>query len=247
MSTTAEHSKRVLITGGGSGIGLALAQAFKRAAFDVVIAGRNETRLQQTGLAYVVMDVRDGDAVRRGLTKSGPIDIFVANAGGTATAPALKTSHEAWNEAIALNLTSVFACAQASVPGMIERGWGRFIVIGSTASLRGYRYASAYAAAKHGALGFVRSLALELAKTGVTANAICPGYTDTDLVSGAIEAIGTRTGRTHAEAAKVFTDANPMGRLVSPDEIAGAALWLASDASAAVNGQAIAIDGGETA
>lgn len=238
---------RAFITGGGSGIGLAIAHAFRDAGHDVLISGRDETRLRASGLPHVVMDVCDADAIAAGVRQAGPIDIFVANAGGAETAPALKMPRDVWDRMIALNLTSVFHCAQAALPAMVERGWGRFIVIGSTASLKGYRYAGAYAAAKHGVLGFVRTLALELAKTGVTANAICPGYTDTKLVADAIDAVARKKNLTRDEASAVFTGTNPMGRLVSPDEVAGAALWLASEEAASVNGQAIAVDGGATA
>ncbi|MEI9994225.1 MAG: SDR family NAD(P)-dependent oxidoreductase [Rhizomicrobium sp.] len=238
---------RVLVTGGSAGIGFAIARAFRDAGSEVVIAGRDRARLEGTGFPHVVMDVCDPEAVSAGLREAGRIDVLVANAGGADTAPALKTSPETWDRMIALNLTSVVRCAQAAVPAMVERGWGRLIVLGSTASLKGYRYASAYAAAKHGVLGFMRSLALELAKTGVTANALCPGYTDTPMIAGAIDAFAGRTRRTQDEAAAAFTSANPMGRLVRPEEVAAAALWLASDAAAAVNGQAIVIDGGETA
>ncbi|HEY0106297.1 MAG TPA: SDR family NAD(P)-dependent oxidoreductase [Rhizomicrobium sp.] len=238
---------RVLVTGGAAGIGFAIACAFRDAGSEVLIAGRDKGRLESTGFAHVVMDVCDADAVGAGLHRAGQIDILVANAGGADTAPALKTPPQTWDRMIALNLTSVVRCAQAVVPAMVERGWGRLIVLGSTASLKGYRYASAYAAAKHGVLGFVRSLALELAKTGVTANALCPGYTDTPMIAEAIDALAGRTRRTPEEAAAAFAAANPMGRLVLPEEVAAAALWLASDAAAAVNGQAIVIDGGETA
>jgi len=240
-------STRAFVTGGGSGIGLAIAHAFRDAGHEVLISGRDETRLRAAGLPYFVMNVCDAGAVADCLRRAGRIDIFVANAGGAVTAPALRTSREVWDRMIALNLTSVFHCAQAALPAMVERGWGRFIAMGSTASLKGYRYAGAYAAAKHGVLGFVRSLALELAKTGVTANAICPGYTDTPLVAEAIEAVARKKNLTRDEAAAVFTATNPMGRLVSPAEVAGAALWLASDEAASVNGQAIAVDGGGTA
>ena len=240
-------SPRVFVTGGGSGIGLAVARAFRDAGHDVTIAGRNEARLRETGLPYRIMDVCDPKAIAAGMREAGPIDIFVANAGGAESAPALKMQTALWDRMIALNLTSVFHCAQAAVPQMAERGWGRFIAIASVASLHGVRYASAYAAAKHGVLGLVRSLALEIAKTGVTANAICPSYTDTPLIAGAVDAIAAKTGRTRDEITATFTEGNPMGRLVTPDEVAGAALWLASDAAASVNGQAIVIDGGETA
>jgi NAD(P)-dependent dehydrogenase (short-subunit alcohol dehydrogenase family) len=241
------RTRRVLVTGGGSGIGLAIARAFQKRGHEVTIAGRDAARLQATGLPHVVMDVTDEASVADGVSACGPVDIFIANAGGAETSPALATPRELWERMIALNLTSVYLCARAAVPPMAERKWGRFIVIASTAALKGYAYAGAYAAAKHGALGFVRTLALELAKTGVTANAICPGYTHTPLVADAIETIMRKTGRSREEAAAAMVKHNPMGRLITPEEVAEAALWLASDAAAAINGQAIAIDGGETA
>lgn len=238
---------RVFVTGGGSGIGLAVARAFHGAGHAVTVAGRDETKLRASGLPYIVMDVLDRAAIETGVNRAGPIDIFVANAGGAESAPALKMRRDVWDRTVALNLTSVFDCAQAAVPGMVERGWGRFIVMGSTASLRGYRYVCAYAAAKHGVLGLVRTLAQELAATGVTVNALCPGYVDTPLVANAIDGIVKRTGRSRDEAAAELARTNPMGRLVRPEEVAAAAVWLASDAAAPVNGQAIPIDGGATA
>jgi NAD(P)-dependent dehydrogenase (short-subunit alcohol dehydrogenase family) len=239
--------RRVLVTGGGSGIGLAVAQAMRHAGYDTVIAGRSKARLEAAGGPYVVMDVCDPASITLALDQAGVIDIFVANAGGAATAPALKMVHDDWDRMLALNLTSVFHCAQAAIPPMAARDWGRFIAIGSTASLKGYRYASAYAAAKHGMLGFVRSLALELAPSGVTANILCPGYSDTPLIESAIAAIVAKTGRSTKDAKAGFATSNPMGRLIKPTEIAAAVLWLASEGAAAVNGQAIAIDGGESA
>ena len=239
--------RRVLITGGGSGIGLALARRFSADGHDVTVAGRTQTTLMATGLPFVQMDVTDEASVIAAVEKSGPFDVVVANAGGAMTAPALKTSLADWNRMIALNLTSVYLCARATAPAMMENGWGRFIAIASTAAVKGYPYVGAYAAAKHGVLGWIRTLALELASTGVTANAICPGYTDTPLIEGAVDAIVRKTGRDAAEASRTFTQANPMGRLVSPEEVAASALWLASDAGASVNGQASVIDGGETA
>lgn len=241
----AGQARRVLVTGGGSGIGLAVARAFRNAGNDVWIAGRDRARLEASGFKWLAFEVCDEAGLRAAIASAPPIDIFVANAGGASTAPLLKTTRADWDRMLALNLTSVWLCAQAAVPPMVDRGWGRFIAIASTAAVKGYAYAGAYAAAKHGALGLVRSLALELAKTGVTANAICPGYTDTPMLRTAIETVAAKTGRSDPEAA--FTKANPMGRLISPEEVAGAALWLASDAAAGVNGQAVLIDGGETA
>lgn len=239
--------RRALVTGGGSGIGLALAQALRQAGHETVIAGRSRARLEAAGGPYILMDVCDPASIAEALKQVGDIDIFIANAGGAATAPVLKMAGDEWDRMLALNLTSVFHCAQSAIPAMIARNWGRFIVIGSTASLKGYRYASAYAAAKHGVLGFVRSLALELAQSGVTANALCPGYSDTGLIDDAVSAIVAKTGRSPDEARAGFAKSNPMGRLIKPAEVAAAALWLVSEAAASVNGQAIAIDGGESA
>lgn len=242
-----ERHARVLVTGGGSGIGLAIARGFREAGHDVVICGRNSARLEASGFPHIAFDVCDEEAVAEALRAVGPVDIFVANAGGVTTAPLIRTSREIWEHMLLLNLTSVWFCARAAVPPMVERGWGRFIAVASTAALKGYAYAGAYAAAKHGTLGMVRSLALELAKTGVTANAICPGYTDTPMLRAAMDDVAERTGRSVKDTVDTFTRPNPMERLISPDEVAGAVLWLASDAAASVNGQAIAIDGGETA
>jgi NAD(P)-dependent dehydrogenase (short-subunit alcohol dehydrogenase family) len=245
VAPMAGHARRVLVTGGGSGIGLAVARAFQEAGDEVLIAGRDRAQLEASGFEWLAFDVCDEAALRAAIASAPQIDIFVANAGGASTAPILKTNRADWDRMLALNLTSVWLCAQTAVPSMVDRGWGRFIAIASTAAVKGYAYAGAYAAAKHGALGLVRSLALELAKTGVTANAICPGYTDTPMLRAAIDTVAAKTDRSDPEAA--FTKANPMGRLIAPEEVAGAALWLASDAAAGVNGQAVLIDGGETA
>lgn len=237
--------KSVLVTGGGSGIGLAIASAFAAADYNVAISGRDADKLKATGLPYVQMDVTDETSIFDGVKALGNIDIMIANAGAAATAPALKTDRALWDHMLLTNLTSVYLSARATTPGMVERGWGRFIAIASTASLVGYAYTGAYAAAKHGVLGWIRSLAIEVAKTGVTANAICPGFTDTPLIDAALQSVSSKTGRSREEALSDFVKANPMGRLIDPAEVAAAALWLASDSAGAVNGQSITIDGGE--
>lgn len=237
--------RRVFITGGGSGIGLEIARRFAEAGDEVVIAGRNAARLKEASLPFTEMDVSDEASVKEGLAKAGRIDVLVANAGAAESAPALKTTKTQWDAMLAVNLTGVFLCAREAAAPMIERKSGRIIVVASTASLKGYPYVAAYAAAKHGALGLVRSLAIEWAKTGVTVNAICPGFTDTELVARSLDNIAAKTGRSKDDALKSLVQANPQGRLVSPAEVAAAAFWLASAEAAAVNGQSIVIDGGE--
>lgn len=216
----------------------------KTAGYDVAIAGRDETKLKEAGLPWFAVDVTDEASIAALAAKAGPVDIFIANAGAAPTAATLKTSRAMWDQALAVNLTSVFSSAQAFAPPMIERGWGRFIAIASTASFRAYPYTGAYAAAKHGVLGWIKSLALEHAKSGVTFNAVCPGFTDTPLLAGCRSSGGEirrRYRRRQTRARKRQSD----GRLVAPEEVAAAVLYLASDAAASVNGQSIIIDGGE--
>lgn len=237
--------RRALVTGGGSGIGLAIAKAMKTAGYDVAIAGRDETKLKEAGLPWFAVDVTDEASIAALAAKAGPVDIFIANAGAAPTAATLKTSRAMWDQALAVNLTSVFSSAQAFAPPMIERGWGRFIAIASTASFRAYPYTGAYAAAKHGVLGWIKSLALEHAKSGVTFNAVCPGFTDTPLLAGAVDRLAAKSGGDIDAAKCALAKDNPMGRLVAPEEVAATVLYLASDAAASVNGQSIIIDGGE--
>lgn len=237
--------RRVFITGGSSGIGLEIARRFARAGDEVIVSGRNAARLKETSLPFIEMDVTDERSVKAGFGKIGRVDVLIANAGNAETAPALKTSKALWDSMLAVNLTGVFLCAREAAAPMVERKAGRIIVVASTASLKGYQYVAAYAAAKHGALGLVRSLAIEFAKSGVTVNAICPGFTDTDLVARSLDTIAAKTGRSKEDALKSLVKDNPQGRLISPAEIAAATWWLASEEAAAVNGQSIVIDGGE--
>ncbi|MGE0180926.1 MAG: SDR family NAD(P)-dependent oxidoreductase [Parvularculaceae bacterium] len=237
--------RRALVTGGGSGIGLAIAKALRSAGHEVFIAGRDETKLKAAGLPYFIIDVTDDASIAAATAEIGALDIFVANAGAAPTAATLKTSRAMWDQTLAVNLTSVFSCAQAFAPLMIDRGWGRFIAVASTASHRAYPYTGAYAAAKHGVLGWIKTLALEHAKTGVTFNAVCPGFTDTPLLAGAVDRLAAKSGCDIDAAKRALAKDNPMGRLVAPEEVAAAVLYLASEAAASVNGQSIIIDGGE--
>lgn len=239
--------KNITVTGGGSGIGLAIAKAFADRGHNVTVMGRYRAKLKATGLTFFEADVTDDESITSAIKKAAPADIFIANAGAAATAPALKTTRAIWDHMLAVNLTSAYICAREAIPPMVDKGWGRFISIASTASLKAYPYTGAYTAAKHGVLGWIKTLGLELATSGVTANAICPGFTDTPLITDAVDNIVAKTGRSRDEAQKAFTKDNPMGRLIATDEVAGAVMWLCNDLAASVNGQAITIDGGETA
>jgi NAD(P)-dependent dehydrogenase (short-subunit alcohol dehydrogenase family) len=245
-----------LVTGAGSGIGAATARALARAGARVSLIGRRREMLDETatGLgervgAVASLDVTAPEAVAKVLRQlsetSGPIDILVNNAGQALSAPFEKTDADLWAQMLAVNLTSVFTLCKAVLPGMIARRRGRIINMASTAGLIGYAYVSAYVAAKHGVVGLTRALALEVARKGVTVNAVCPGYTDTPLVAGAVAAIVGKTGRSADEARAALAKTNPMDRLVTPEEVADTVAWLASAGASAINGQAIAVAGGE--
>ncbi len=182
---------------------------------------------------------------RRPNARFGPVDILVNNAGQAVSERFDRLDEAAWQQMIAVNLTGTFHCMQAALPDMLERQWGRIVNVASTAGLVGYAYVSAYCAAKHGVIGLTRALALETAKKGVTVNAVCPGYTDTDIVQEAVANITRKTGMSGEQAKAKLSERNPMGRLIQPDEVAGAVAWLCLPGSAAINGQAIPVDGGE--
>jgi NAD(P)-dependent dehydrogenase (short-subunit alcohol dehydrogenase family) len=252
----AQGGRHAFVTGGGSGIGLAVAGALAGAGWRVTLAGRNTERLQTAARGLVGAHVQAADvtkpeavkiALRSAAEALGPVALLVNNAGGVASAPFEKTTLDAWRYAIDLNLMGVVHCSQAVLPAMKAGGWGRIVNVASTAGLVGYRYVSAYVAAKHAVVGLTKALALEVAKSGVTVNAVCPGFTDTDIVSSAVKTISKASNRSEAEALSTFTATNPQGRLVRPDEVATAVVWLASDEASAVNGIALPVAGGEVA
>ena len=199
--------------------------------------------MARTGAMVVTADVTDEAAVAAMFDAAGAIDIVIANAGATESAPFAKTTLAQWNATLAVNLTGVFLTLREGLQRM--KGWGRLISVASTAGLKGYAYVAPYAAAKHGVVGLTRSLALEVARGEVTVNALCPGFLDTEMTQRSIGNIMQTTGRSREDALKALTGTNPQRRLIAPAEVTQAALWLCGPGSAGINGQAIAIAGGE--
>lgn len=240
------HGKRVLITGGGSGLGADLARGFAAAGAEVVISGRRAdalARVAQNGIRAVQADVTDEASVTAMFVAAGRCDIVIANAGAADSAPMSRTTLAQWNAMIAVNLTGVFLTLREGLNQM--PGWGRLIAIASTAGLRGYPKIAPYAAAKHGVIGLTRSLALEVARKNITANALCPGYLDTEMTDHSVAVIMEKTGRTEAEARATLAAMSPQNRLIQPSEVTATALWLCRPGAEGINGQAIAINGGE--
>ena len=250
-------SRHALITGAGTGIGEAISRQLHREGHAVTLVGRRSEPLEALSQALgkqsfaVTGDVTDRSEIESAFEAAkvqfGDVEILVNCAGMAPTAPFHRVDFADWQRTMDVNVNGVFHCTQLALESMLENNWGRVVNIASVASLRGFPYVSGYCASKHAVLGMTRALALEVATQGITVNAVCPGYADTDIVRNAIAGIVSKTGRTEADAMQHFTESNPQGRLVEVTEVASAVSWLCSNGAASVTGQAIAIDGGGTA
>ena len=237
-------SRSVLVTGGNRGIGLAIATAFREAGDQVAVTYNSSPPPE--GFFGVKCDITDQEQVDAAFDaiqeQQGPVEVLVANAGAGQSSRLDRTTDADWQRMLDLNLTAPFRCLRRAVPAMRQAGWGRIVVVASTAALVGEPYIAAYTASKHGVLGLVRSAAAELARTGVTVNAVCPAYVDSPMTDQTVATIATTTGRTPEEARRILERKQPIGRLITPDEVADA-IWFCIG-NAAVTGQAVKVDGG---
>lgn len=246
--------KTALITGGGRGIGREIALTFARQGARIAVAARTAAQVEEVAAEIgndaisLVCDVADPQSVNRMFEalreRLGDADILINNAGVAESATLANTTDELWQRHLAINLSGTFYCTRAAVPAMVKKGWGRVINIASIAAKTGAPYITAYSASKHGVLGLTRAIALEVATAGITVNAICPGYVDTEMVSRGVENITRKTGRTAEEALDSIRKMSPQNRLATAEEVAAVALLLASEAGRGINGQGINVDGG---
>ncbi len=255
--TAALADRHALVTGASRGIGSAIAVALAAEGARVSLLGRDQDRLAQVSAELggksranpIAVDVADASSVHEAFATArrhfGPVHILINNAGQAAGAKFIDTDPAAWNRIIGVNLTGTYLCTHAALPDMLQLGFGRIVNIASIAGLRGSPYITAYCASKHAVIGLTRSLALELATKNITVNAICPGYTDTDIVKEAVANIRSKTGRSGDEALAALVASNPQSRLTKPEEVAGAALWLCKPGTESMTGQSIVIAGGE--
>lgn len=255
-STGSLAGRHALVTGAGRGIGAAIAQRLAEAGARVTLLGRQRPALEQLAATLpggphhvAVADIGNAADVNAAFEAAqaalGPLHILVNNAGQATSAPFLKTSAELWQQMLSVNLTGTFLCSQAALAQMLQAGGGRIVNIASTAGQRGYAYVSAYVAAKHGVVGLTRSMALEFARKNITVNAVCPGYTETDILKEGIANAVAKTGRSPEEVRKEFVAGNPQQRAIQPEEVADAVLWLCGEGAGSVTGQCISVSGGE--
>lgn len=260
MSSGELAGRTAVVTGGGRGIGEAVARALARAGAAVIVAARTRTEIEAVAAELAALehhawavpcDVAEPEDVTRlvaeaaDLSPTGLVDILVNNAGVAHSAPVVKTELEDWDRLLAVNATGTFLCTRAFLPAMVERGWGRVVNVASVAGLAGARYIAAYAASKHAVIGLTRSVAAEVADRGVTVNAVCPGYVDTPMTAESVRRISAKTGRSEQQALDAILSGTPQRRLIEPEEVAHAVLSLCSDGARGINGQSIVIDGGE--
>ncbi len=241
--------KRALITGGGRGIGRAIACSLASAGAHVTVTGRSIDQLEavaaETGGDAVRMDLADRAGTDAALERIGVVDVLVNNAGIADAAPIHRATDQDWDRILEVNVTGAFRLCRSVTPGMRARGWGRVVNIASNAGLSGYSYTHAYCASKHALVGLTRSMAHELATTGITVNAVCPGWVETEMVQEAVSRIMRKTGRSEADARDSLASMSPARRFIDPEEVAFVVLSLCADAARGINGQAIPIDGGQ--